>query len=291
MNQYIHRDIQERLVDPVHEGLNELRTGFQSAINLEWCKAVGMTALDLRKVVCGNVENGNATRDFDVRSLFRIRMDSDVSENTTLQKALFGAISAMSPQDKRLFLKFVTGVDKLPLPKTECLKIEAPGLCFSRAEFLEHWSRIPTAHTCFNTLEIPNYAECLLELEHDGRSIDQVQDLQSFEDTLQRHVAAKLAIAIANTEGGGYGLDEAVSKRENDLLVSRPGGDPNVGESERKVHLNTESIRNIESQTNDEPVLDTGRSSVRSFGGNESSSSLDIPGVSESDDDDIFNAF
>ena len=52
----------------------------------------------------------------------------------------------------------------------------------------------------------------------------QVQDLQSFEDTLQRHVAAKLAIAIANTEGGGYGLDEAVSKRENDLLVSRPGG-------------------------------------------------------------------
>ena len=92
-------------------------------------------------------------------------MDSDVSDNTTLQNALFGAISAMSPQDKRLFLKFVTGVDKLPLPKTECLKIEAPGLCFSRAEFLEHWSRLPTAHTCFNTLEIPNYVECLLELE------------------------------------------------------------------------------------------------------------------------------
>ena len=60
-NQYINRDIQERLVDPVREGLNELRTGFQSAINLEWCKAVRMTALDLRKVICGNVENENAT--------------------------------------------------------------------------------------------------------------------------------------------------------------------------------------------------------------------------------------
>ena len=115
--------------------------------------------------------------------------------------------------------------------------------------------------------------------------------MQSFEDTLRRHVAAKLAIAIANTEGGGYGLDEAVSRRENDLLGSRPGEDPNGEESEGSVHLNTDGIGNPESQTDDEPVLDTGRSSVRSFGGNESSSSLDIPGLSESDDDDIFNAF
>ena len=147
MEQYIDRDIQERLLDPIREGLDELRTGFQSAVNLQWCEAVGMSAANLREVICGNVENENACKDFDVRDLFRIRMDSDVSENPTLQNALFAAINGMSPQDKRLFLKFVTGVGRLPLPNSECLKIEAPGLCFSRAEYLEHWSRIPTAHT------------------------------------------------------------------------------------------------------------------------------------------------
>merc|ERR1711991_386907 len=146
-----------------------------------------------------------------------MRMDSDVSDNSILQNALFGAINSMNVEDKRLFLKFVTGVDKLPLPKTECLKIEAPGLCFSRAEYLEYWSRIPTAHTCFNTLEIPNYVECLLELEHEGQTIDELKDLKSFEEKLLKHMTDKLAIAIANTEGGGYGLDEAVSKRENSL--------------------------------------------------------------------------
>ena len=57
--QYIARDIQERLVDPVREALDELRTGFQSAVRLTWCKAVGMTAADLRLLVCGNVEGAN----------------------------------------------------------------------------------------------------------------------------------------------------------------------------------------------------------------------------------------
>ena len=111
-HQYIARDIQERLLDPVRKALDELRTGFQSAINLTWCKAVGVTAFDLRLLVCGNVESENANRDFDVRDVFRLRMDDDVSDNLALQNALFGAINAMSPADKRMFLKFVTGVDK-----------------------------------------------------------------------------------------------------------------------------------------------------------------------------------
>ena len=289
--QYIARDIQERLVDPVREALDELRTGFQSAVRLTWCKAVGMTAADLRLLVCGNVEGANDNRDFNVRDLFRLRLDDDVSDNAALQTALFGAINAMSPTSKRMFLKFVTGVDKLPLPKTECLKIEAPGLCFSKEEFREQWSRLPTAHTCFNTLEIPNYADCLLELEYGGRAISELDDVETFEARLLEHVTRKLSIAIANTDGGGYGLDEAVRNRENILLKTGPEGKDAL--KREGAHLGTAGITPLDEAGVAAGIsLDTGRSSVQSFGGNESGSSLDIPGLSGSDDDDdVFNDF
>ena len=285
----------------MRKALDELRTGFQSAINLTWCKAVGVTAFDLRLLVCGNVESENANRDFDVRDVFRLRMDDDVSDNLALQNALFGAINAMSPADKRMFLKFVTGVDKLPLPKTECLKIEAPGLCFSEEEYRNQWYRLPTAHTCFNTLEIPNYAECLLELEYEGRTIDELRDVHSFKARLLEHVTRKLTIAVANTEGGGYGLDEAVRNRE--ALFSETSADGGEAGFEAEGQTENDGVRldmirtkssplDEGSGTQEKPALNTGRSSVQSFGGNDSGSSLDIPGLSDSDDDDdVFNNF
>ena len=76
---------------------------------------------------------------------------------------------------------------------------------------------------------------------------------------------------------------------ENDLLGSRPGEDPKGGESEGSAS-NTDSIGNPESQTDDEPVLDTGEAQFEALGATKE----EVVGYSrssESDDDDIFNAF
>ena len=35
-----------------------------------------------------------------------------------------------------------------------------------------NFKRLPQAHTCINTLEIPNYLECMLELQHGGSSLE-----------------------------------------------------------------------------------------------------------------------
>ena len=280
------------MVDPVSKALDELRTGFQSVIEISWCKSVGMSAADLRLVICGNVDKENINRDFDVRDLFRLRMDESVSDSPALQNALFGAIDAMTPTDKRMFLKFVTGVDKLPLPKTECLKIEAPELCFSEEEFRQQWARLPTAHTCFNTLEVPNYAACLLELEHGGRAADEIDDLESFQARLLKHVTGKLAVAIANTEGGGYGLDTAVRNRETTMLSNFDLGVEETKEEDLRLNKDSKAYGGEVNESEDKHPLETGRTSIQSFEAGDSDGSVDIPGLTESDnDDDIFNDF
>ena len=291
--------MRDRVVDPVRKSLNELRTGFQSVVSIEWCKQVGMTASDLQLIICGNAKNENLSKDFNVREIFRLRMDEDFSDSPALQDALFEAIDAMNPLEKRMFLKFVTGVDKLPLPKTEYLKIEAPGLCFSEEEFQKQWHRLPTAHTCFNTLELPNYAQSLLELEYGGQSFDEIVDRKSFTSRLYQHMSNKLSIAIANTEGGGYGLDGAVKNREKTLLyvndarsnetgesINMSSGASDVGSVSKLNVLQSGQENHTSSST---AIQDTARSSVQSFGENESDSSFDIPELSDTDDDDIFN--
>ena len=291
---------------PVQSALLDLRLGFQAIVSLGWLTSIGITAPDLKVLVCGAIQASD--HPFNIRELFRIRTDDDVKECPELLSTLFDIVGEMNGMDKRMFLKFVTGIDKLPLPMSETMKIDSPFMCFSDEEHAMNLMRLPTAHTCFNTIELPNYVASLLELHYQGQSLD---DLESDEQTiflarLKNHMKEKLLLAVLNTDGSGYGLDEGVG-RNRELIQAKdteeePSTNENLHETRRSVVIVRETtstnekevedddeVEHTKEQTPKEEMLqeETPRDEDES-----DASSYDIPGLSDSDDlDDLFDGF
>lgn len=211
---YITSVAKELVVDSVKWQMEALRAGFRRALGqngLAVLRRWEMNAQDMCTVVCG-VDWGAKT-DFDIKKLFRIVMDGDVQESPELMDALWEVVGALEPAQKRRFLFFVTGVDKLPAPGSEDLIIELPFVTICKEDHLQTMHLLPQAHTCSNTLELPNYWESIGFLCDSG-AYPQMTDeerKQKLKDTL----SAKLTMAIENTSG--YGLDE---------LTERPPGTP-----------------------------------------------------------------
>ena len=144
-------------------------------------------------------ENNQGSLKID--SVFRIAYDTEARrpENKPLRDALWTIIDSMKPTDKKLFLKFVCGSDKIGGPFEDQLSIVIPTLNFTREDHLKCLKSLPTAHTCTNTLEIPNYLSSLRYL-YPSQPEDRI--LLS----LKKIIEEKVVKAI--TYGSGqYGLD------------------------------------------------------------------------------------
>jgi hypothetical protein len=77
-------------------------------------------------------------------------------------ECLWLVLSAWPPQQHRAFVRFVTGTDRLPAPGTEVLTISSPFVAYNTAQQAQMLGMLPQAHTCSNTLEMPNYWEALM---------------------------------------------------------------------------------------------------------------------------------
>lgn len=82
----------------------------------------------------------------------------------TLEAAFWDTVDSLPPREKRLFVKFVTGTDRLPKPKTETIKVEMPGSPITEQDLRKAVMMLPEAHTCSNTLELPNYEHIIKTL-------------------------------------------------------------------------------------------------------------------------------
>jgi hypothetical protein len=82
----------------------------------------------------------------DIRSLFHIRYDDELERCGPLRDALWAVIDSWDNLSKRKFLKFVTGVDTLPAPGMESLRIEVPFLCFTPSDYLKAVATLPQSH-------------------------------------------------------------------------------------------------------------------------------------------------
>lgn len=88
-----------------------------------------------------------------------------------------------------------------PEPGTERLIIQLPFSAFSKDEHIEMLSKLPQAHTCSNTIEIPNYYEALIDSGKLGNNpSDKVVAAE-----LKKVLGEKLRMAINETTG--YELD------------------------------------------------------------------------------------
>eukprot|EP01062_Namystynia_karyoxenos_P062530 TRINITY_DN55428_c0_g1_i1.p1 TRINITY_DN55428_c0_g1~~TRINITY_DN55428_c0_g1_i1.p1 ORF type:complete len:897 (+),score=278.20 TRINITY_DN55428_c0_g1_i1:81-2771(+) len=143
---------------------------------------------ELRSIVCGRRDDGLG--DFNLRCEFRVAVDSEFRRfphNEVLLDVLWDVIdsgieeappteaSSSSlgrplhqqhtgrPTMKRRFLKFLTGRLRLPaLPQHETIRLLFGGCPMTPHEHAGQLERLPVAHTCDNSLELPNYAEGLL---------------------------------------------------------------------------------------------------------------------------------
>jgi len=174
------------------KAIQEVRKGFWSLAQKASLQGIG--AADLRQIVCP-VESSHG--EIDIRSIFKVVMEEEMSENKPFVDAFWSVIDDFSLEEKRSFLLFVTGLEAPPEAGTERLVIELPFSAFSTEEHVAMLKMLPQAHTCTNTLELPNYDEALRQ------SGLVAEDQISAE--LRRLLGEKLRLAIKET--ASYELD------------------------------------------------------------------------------------
>ncbi|KAE9031951.1 hypothetical protein PR001_g9447 [Phytophthora rubi] len=180
-------------IDCVHRG-------FTRVIAIDQLGRVGISEADLVESICGSV-GGGCGDDFAVNEVFRVAADSDFTSCQPLMDAFWRTVNGFEPLLKRKFIKFVTGVDTLPLAGTEFLRIEMPFTAISGAEHEKCLQMLPQAHTCDNTLELPHYWKALCwRDQHNEREAN-----SELEEELALLIDKKLRDAVEYSSG--YGLD------------------------------------------------------------------------------------
>jgi hypothetical protein len=114
-------------------------------------------------------------------------------------------IRELPPDKKRKLLKFVTGVSRLPLPGTEILRVDMPFMAISLEEHRAQLQKLPSAHTCTNTIELPNYWQSKLKVDSQENETGSGNTKRG-EAELAWILQSKLLLAIEGSDG--YGLDQ-----------------------------------------------------------------------------------
>lgn len=119
VDEYIERTVAEQFGPESNIGwqFRELRAGFQTVFSLTDLNAASIDSDDLAAVVCGSTSTRDA--DFNVDEVFRVALDPDFVACEPLRRVFWRVVNAFEPALKRKFVKFVSGVETLPLPGTE----------------------------------------------------------------------------------------------------------------------------------------------------------------------------
>jgi hypothetical protein len=198
---YLAYMMYELTVECVQWQTDAVRNGLTASLGV-----VGRAALqeamvdvhDLAELISGPRIAEN--EDFDVRRVYRLVPPGEASDFPDFMPAFWAVVDAWPPAQKRRFLLFVTGVDRLPAPGSEDLVVELPFVAYGLEGHRKTLMTLPQAHTCSNTLELPNYAEALSALVVAGEVPP-----GDVNQRLRAVIEEKLGMAVADCSG--YGLD------------------------------------------------------------------------------------
>ena len=206
---------QELLTGTVEWQVEALAGGFHLVLTREDLSRVGMQVTDLAQILRG--PSGDGCNKLPLQKVFRVAADEDFKESGPkfILESLFEIYEQWPLYMKRKFLFFVTASDRFPLPGSEMLRVEVPFFPVTMKEHEKQLGMLPQAHTCNNTLELPNYWESL-------QALDKKASRQQLEADVRELLAGHLEMAI--TECGEYGLDQI----EGDEAPERPPALPEV---------------------------------------------------------------
>lgn len=151
--------------------------------------------------------------------VFRVHWSKEfAAEHHPVRLALNRFLAGLSPAHSAAFLHFVTGSRLRPPPGAEALRVESAG---SMAVTEQHWmallQTLPQAHTCTNTLELPDYLSAVTALA-DKLGIDN-GDAGALGREAERVTLQRLETALSMGGGSTYGLDD-----DGEVAASRLDG-------------------------------------------------------------------
>ena len=245
--------------------LGALVGGFRQALPPDVLAECAFSPLQLAEAVSG-ASDGGVDAPFQITDAFRIAKAAGEFEGAgPLLESLWRVLEAWPPREKRRFVRFVTGTERLPPAGSEVITIQSPmvddddyggggGAGGGRAggggggASSHLLGMLPQAHTCDNVLELPNYWEALCAkagesptaLAHDSK------DAKRLIKELEAIVHERLSLAV--NECDVYGLDET-----NDVGVR--GGDGGMSRGTHAAQRAPASTRTRETSSPLIPAL------------------------------------
>ena len=190
-SKYLDNVARRVLREDVRWQMNALRRGFHNAFRDEIFFSLEWRESDLVQLFAGKP----STDKVSIRTTFRVVEDDELKQCKTFRELFWNVVDEFDEDTKRKFLKFTTGSDCLPERGSEIFTIEMPFMAFDIDEHQKILYTLPRAHTCTNTLELPNYYESL-------RAVRKCDDV---DEECHKILKEKIEMAIHYTEG--YGLD------------------------------------------------------------------------------------
>ena len=207
--------------------IGAVKQGFFSICGRSHLEALSVAGTELKEITCGV---GGRIEDFDFRQVFQVVTDTELSTCSELHDTFWEVVCAMSVEEKRKLLLFITGIDKLPSAGTEFLTIEMPFLPLSVDDHKKMLLMVPQSHTCDNILELPNYWEAICKVsENEGKGWSRAEKVERVRHILEE----KLKVCGENAKG--YGLDAIDGGGAGDVLgggrEEEKGGEDGDGDS------------------------------------------------------------
>eukprot|EP01083_Nonionella_stella_P143395 445624_1 len=148
--EYVDLYVQHELVDSIQRQYDAFYQGFHSVCGGEIFAWFRWEELEL--LVCGSEE-----LDFDALEESARYEDGFVASDQTIRD-LWEVVHSLDDEQKKRFLSFCTGSDRVPIRGLGDLR-----LTISKSG--DDSVRLPTAHTCFNHLLLPDYKSKTILLE------------------------------------------------------------------------------------------------------------------------------
>jgi hypothetical protein len=175
----------------------------------------------------------------ELEELFRVRWDPTFAPTHPVRAALVKWFRLLPSDGRSKFLRFVTGSSVPPPPGVEQLAVECPSVAISSSQWARELALLPQAHTCTNSLEIPDYLEGCRQCGSLARSMVPLPG-GTVAELAEALFVQKMATALDLGGEQSFGLDETVNHSPppaDSLAPAAPASPPPPVEDEDDLIL------------------------------------------------------
>ena len=140
-DEYVKLYINWYFNESIKEVFNSFERGFYRVFNRDLCKILSPEELEL--IICG-------TQVLDFNELKRVCRYEEYTKDSETIKYFWEILLEFKEEEKKKFLSFVTGCDRAPIDGLGSLPITI-------SNGGSDLNQLPSAHTCFNNLILPDY--------------------------------------------------------------------------------------------------------------------------------------